>query len=448
MKPKIIPPSEHRIAREDISAGALEAVARLRGAGFGAYVVGGAVRDLLLGRHPKDFDIATDARPEQVRGLFRNCRLIGRRFRLALARFGRETLEVATFRASHEDAHEWHGRQTDDGRITRDNVYGDMDADARRRDLSVNALYYDAEDGAVIDYFGGADDIRARRIRVIGDAATRYREDPVRMLRVLRFAAKLDFHIDAEAARPIADLARLLDEIPPARLFDEALKLFHKGHALRSFELLREYGLFGYLFLQTEEALDGDGDGVVEPFIRAGLGNTDKRVNDGQSVNPAFLYAFLLWGRLRQDMRDAGEEEAANPERTLALAEEIFQAQTEQTAVPRRYSTRAREVWLAQPRFSQRSDKRALKLVAQPGFRAAYDFLLLRCQAGEDLKALCDWWTAFQQTEAATAAMAAAQAPRYDHDSPRPSRRRGRRHGRRGGGQHERHAATSAGFRA
>ena len=429
MKPTIIPRAEHSISRAHISESALKVLYRLREGGFEACLVGGAVRDLLLGRRPKDFDVATDARPEQVRALFGNCRLIGRRFRLALVRFGREVVEVATFRASHEDSHEWHGRQTDDGRIVRDNVYGDMDADARRRDLSANALYYNIKDFSVIDYFGGVADIAARRIRVIGDAATRYREDPVRMLRVLRFAAKLGFALPAEATRPISGLAGLLDEIPPARLFDEALKLFHKGHALGSFDALREYGLFGYLFLQTEEALAADGEGLTERFIRAGLANTDKRVNEGQTVNPAYLYAFLLWGVLRGAMREAGDAAMKNPALMHALSEDIFQAQAEQTALPRRYSARSREIWAMQPRFEQRRGKRPLRFVEQPGFRAAYDFLLLRNQTGEDLSELCDWWTAFQQTEEATQAVAQAARPQSafaPRRRPRP-RRRGKR---------------------
>ena len=377
------------------------------------------MRDLLLDNHPKDFDVATDASPEQVHDLFRNSRMIGRRFRIVHVRYGREVIEVTTFRDTHDDARQEHAHQTDNGRLLRDNVFGDIDSDAWRRDLSVNALFYNIKDFTVVDYVGGLADIERRTLRIIGDPETRYREDAVRMLRVARFAAKLGFSVDDATRRPIAELASLMDDIPAARLFDEVLKLFQKGHALRSFELLREYGLFSYLFLQTEDSLLADESGSVERFIRHGLENTDRRVNEGKSVNPAFLYAFLLWGAYREELLAAERQDM--PAMTAA-GREVFAAQVEQTSIPKRYSIQAREIWTLQPRFEQRRGKRPLRLLSHPRFRAAYDFLLLRNQSGEDLQELCDWWTEFQEMDEARQATATSAA-----DKQRPRRRPRRR---------------------
>ena len=369
---------------------------RLNKSGYAAYLVGGAVRDLLLDRHPKDFDVATDASPEEVHRLFRNSRVIGRRFKIVHVRYGRDIVEVTTFRDSHDDAHSEIAHQASDGRLLRDNVFGEIDTDAWRRDLSVNALFYNIKDFTIVDYVNGIEDIAAKRLRIIGDPETRYREDPVRMLRVARFAAKLGFTADEATLAPIEKLAPLLDDIPAARLFDEALKLFHKGHALQSFEVLQQYGLLGYLFLQVEDSLQNDETGYVEQFIRNGLSNTDRRVNSGQSVNPAFLYAFLLWGIYREETSNAGRQ---NSQSMIALGQDIFTAQVEQTAIPKRFSIQAREIWTLQPRFEQRRGKRPLRFLSHPRFRAAYDFMLLRNQSGEDLQELCDWWTEFQQQD-------------------------------------------------
>jgi len=418
--PTIIPRSEHCISRSEISDSALKVLHRLNKAGYEAYLVGGAVRDLLLGRHPKDFDVATNASPDEVRSLFRNSRLIGRRFRLAHIRFGREIIEVATFRASHDDAHEDHAHQTDEGRIVRDNVYGDMDGDVWRRDLTINALFYNIKDFSLVDYVDGVSDVQNRRIRVIGDPEVRYREDPVRMLRALRFVAKLDFELDAETAAPIGDLAHTLDEVPSARLYDEILKLFQKGHALRSFDVLRQHQLFGYLFLQVEESLNADTSGDIQRMIRAGLENTDLRVNEGKSVNPAFLYAFMLWGALKEALQASRGDINHSPS-VISAAREVFAAQVEQTAIPKRYSIQSREIWALQSRFDQRRGKRPLRLLSHPRFRAAYDFLLLRNQAGENLQELCDWWTDFQELDEAKQAVATRAS---GDESRRPRRRR------------------------
>lgn len=392
---------------------------RLNKAGYAAYLVGGAVRDLLLGQHPKDFDVATDASPEEVHDLFRNSRIIGRRFRIVHVRYGRDIIEVTTFRDTHDDAHESDAHQTDDGRLLRDNVFGDIDSDAWRRDLTVNALFYNIKDFSVVDFVGGMADIEARRLRIIGDPETRYREDAVRMLRVARFAAKLGFDIDEATIEPVKELASLLDEIPSARLFDEALKLFQKGHALRSFEVLRQYGLFSYLFLQVEDSINADETGYVEQFIINGLTNTDRRVHQGKSVNPAFLYAFLLWGAYREELLMAKRQDMAA---MIAAGQAVFGAQVEQTAIPKRFSIQAREIWTLQPRFEQLRGKRPIRLLSHPRFRAAYDFLLLRNQSGEDLQELCDWWTDFQEMDEAKKA-----AVTRGGDSDRRPRRRPRR---------------------
>lgn len=398
--PGIIPCSEHGITATRISENALRVLHRLHEADYQAYLVGGAVRDLLLGEQPKDFDIATNAHPDQIKALFRNCRLIGRRFRLAHIRYGREVIEVATFRGAHQNVCEDIAHQHKDGRILRDNAYGTIDDDVWRRDLTVNALFYDIKDTSVVDYVGGMEDIRKRQIRVIGDPEIRFREDPVRMLRALRFKAKLGFELVPDMLASIADLAPMLDEIPAARLFDEVLKLFQKGgHALRSFEVLRERNLFGYLFLQTEDALKGDRDGALMKMITVGLANTDKRVQQGKPVNPAFLYAFLLWGALRDELRSKHSEDMRDIPAVTAAAREVFQAQVQQTAIHKRFSIQAREIWMLQSRFEQRRGKRPVRLLAHPRFRAAYDFMLLRNEAGEDLQEMCDWWTRFQEQD-------------------------------------------------
>ncbi len=297
--PSIVARPDHNISRANISRNALKVLYRLREGGFQAFLVGGSVRDLLLGVTPKDFDIATDAHPEQVAELFRNCRLIGRRFRLAHVRFGREIIEVATFRAGGDEAHD-DRVQDDAGRILRDNVYGSIDEDVWRRDFTSNALYYNIADFSIWDFTGGFQDVHDRVLRLIGDPETRYREDPVRMLRAIRFAAKLGFSIAPDSAAPIARLAPLLAEVPPARLFDEMLKLFQGGHGLRVYELLVQYGLFGQLFPHTHASLSGPHGDALEKLLRLALANTDARVAEDKPVTPTFLLAVLLWGPIRE----------------------------------------------------------------------------------------------------------------------------------------------------
>ncbi len=402
MAPTIIPRDKHSISRADISDNALKVLYRLRNAGYEAYMVGGGVRDLSLGREPKDFDVATDARPEEVRKLFRNCRLIGRRFRLAHVHFGPEIIEVATFRALREpdgdaEDHADGDRVYENGRLVRDNVYGTLAEDALRRDFTVNALYYNIDDFSVVDHAGGMEDLRAGVIRLIGEPEVRFREDPVRMLRAVRFALKLGFRIHPQTAAPIPALAETLADMPAARLFDEALKLFMSGMALEAFEMLRHHGLFDPLMPWTAETLEEEGEDRWVPFIAAALGNTDARIGADKPVTPAFLFAALLWPAVRrreQQLIDAGEP--AVPALQQACAE-VQALQQTRIALPKRFSIPMREIWTMQGRLARRGGKRALRLLAHPRFRAAYDFLELRAASGDAPEDLAQWWRAFQE---------------------------------------------------
>jgi poly(A) polymerase len=394
-EPRTYARSQHPISRKQISDGALKVLYRLNKAGFRACLVGGGVRDLLLGYEPKDFDVATDARPEQVRELFRNCRLIGRRFRLAHVRFGREIVEVATFRAPHEEHHE-DALMSQHGRILRDNVYGDIEDDVWRRDFSINALYYDINDFSLIDYVGGFEDVQARRLRLIGDPERRYREDPVRMLRAIRFASKLGLSIDPIASAPFSELGHLLDEIAPSRLFDETLKLFHGGAAQQSYEMLRRYGLFCRLFPSMNKVLDDTDSSFPHLLASHALGNTDQRVVEGRPVTPAFLFAALLWCPMEMARLEATGDGVTASEAQAFAADSVISAQLSHVAIPRRFTSVMREIWALQPRLEKRSRKRIAKLVQHRRFRAAYDFLVLRGQAGEPVGALGDWWTRYQ----------------------------------------------------
>lgn len=422
-----MPRAEHTISRANISQHALKVLYRLKQAGYEAYMVGGGVRDLLLGHEPKDFDIATNATPEEVREVFRNCRLIGRRFRLAHVFFGREIVEVATFRGTSleagDDAH-----RLENGMILRDNVYGSIGEDALRRDFTVNALYYNIDDFSLVDYTGGLDDIRAGRLRLIGDdPVARYREDPVRMLRAVRFACKLGFLIDERCAAPLRELAPLLREISSARLFDETLKLFHSGYALQAFEKLRHFDLFAELFPETDACLAREEQAFPITFVSRGLDNTDRRLLDGKPVAPAFLFAVLLWEPVRgryQALLDDGQPSAD----AMAMAsQEVASQQQRRVAIQKRFALPMREIWALQPRFERRNGKRALALLSHPRFRAAYDFLLLRAEAGEADLELAQWWTRFQEVDASERARMLGTA------TPRKRRRRKRKP--KGGGE-------------
>jgi len=354
------------------------------------------VRDLLLGLHPKDFDVATNASPEEVRAQFRNCRLIGRRFRLAHVFFGREIIEVATFRAHHDQSEGEGEGHMENGLILRDNVFGTLEDDAWRRDFTVNALYYNIADFSLVDFAGGMQDLQKRELHIIGDAETRFREDPVRMLRAIRFAAKLDFQLEPEMAGVIKEQAGRMSDVPAARLFEEVLKLFMHGQALRTYELMREYHLFKYLFAETDELLGSHG-AYLDPFVRQAMINTDDRIRAKKPVTPAYLFAVLLWGPVRKRV----QEDMSLLDALRIAGDEVVRELVKQVTLPKRFSLPMREIWQLQARLEMRRGKRAYRMLENRRFRAAYDFMLLREQVGEPLSELCEWWTAFQQEDAA-----------------------------------------------
>jgi poly(A) polymerase len=351
------------------------------------------VRDLLLGKAPKDFDVATSATPEEVQEVFPRCRLIGRRFRLAHVRKAGALIEVATFRghATAEDSQEDHN-----GRILRDNVFGSVEEDAIRRDFTINAMFLDPVSGDIRDYVGGYEDLANRRLRLIGDPVTRYREDPVRLLRAARFVAKLGVEPDEESAAPSRKMGSLLKDIPPARLFEEVCKLFLTGHASRSMEALQRFGLSSTLFPALKK---GNGPGKVQmgPLLKKALENTDERVRDSKPVTPAFLFASLLWQPVRdrsQTLVDKGESEY---DAMMLASEEVIYAQIGSTAIPRRFSAVTRQIWTMQPRFAKTRGKRWRRILHEPRFRAGYDFLLLRAVEDPSLTGLCEFWTKAQE---------------------------------------------------
>lgn len=391
---QVIARPDHCISRQYISKNALKVLYKLHGAGFSAFLVGGGVRDLLLGREPKDFDITTDARPEQVRKIFRNCRLIGKRFRLAHVYFKDEIIEVATFRAQNEAQDTERSRH---GLILRDNVYGNLDDDVWRRDFTVNALYYNIADFSVIDFTNAMQDIEHGVIRIIGDPEERYREDPVRILRAVRFAAKLGFKIDPETEAPFAEISPLIGHISNARLFDESLKLFLSGYGAETFAMLRHYNLFHLLFPLTEASLnDPDRHILAESLIMRSLENTDQRIDDGKPVTPAFLFAAMLWHPLQMMTKELQAQGLKLFHAFDKAMHQVIVNQTKHIAIPRRFIAVMREIWALQHQLSKRSGRRAFKLLHQAKFRAAYDFLLIRSESEPQLKSLAIWWTDFQ----------------------------------------------------
>ncbi|MEO4046144.1 polynucleotide adenylyltransferase PcnB [Pseudomonas sp. CAU 1711] len=438
--PEVLGPRQHSLQRGQFSRNAVSVVDRLQKAGYQAYLVGGCVRDLLIGVQPKDFDVATSATPEQVRAEFRNARVIGRRFKLAHVHFGREIVEVATFRSNHpqgddeEDSHQ--SARHESGRILRDNVYGDQESDAQRRDFTINALYFDVSGERVLDYAHGVHDIRNRLIRLIGDPELRYLEDPVRMLRAVRFAAKLGFAIEKHSAAPIRRLAPMLRDIPAARLFDEVLKLFLAGYAERTFELLLEYDLFAPLFPASARALERDPE-YAGTLIRQALANTDERIALGKPVTPAFLFAALLWPALPARVLQLQERGMPPIPAMQEAAHDLIVEQCKRIAVPKRFTIPIREIWDMQERLPRRSGKRADLLLENPRFRAGYDFLLLREEAGEETGGLGDWWTDYQDaSDSERRAMIRDLGNRPQDDggegAPARKRRRGGRNRRRG----------------
>jgi poly(A) polymerase len=385
--PKTYKGSDLGINRQYLSPNAVRVCEGLQQGGFQAYIVGGAVRDLLLNITPKDFDVATNATPEQVKGLFRRAMIIGRRFRLVHVMFGREVIETATFRALQEDA------VTDEhGRVLRDNQFGNQLEDAARRDFTANALYYDPVADIVLDYHDGVTDIKAKKMRMIGDPATRYREDPVRMLRSVRFAAKLGFTIDEPTRAPIAEMAELLNNVPSARLFDEMLKLLTSGHAMLCLHKLRDEGLHHGILPLLDVILEHPED---ERFIELALSRTDERVRNDKSTSPGYLFASLLWPLVTKRWKTARERgEHAAPALKMAI-DSVVDEQAEQLAIQRRYISDMNDIWLMQPRFERRSGHSAFRLMDNPRFRAGYDFLLLRRDAEEVDVELGDWWENF-----------------------------------------------------
>lgn len=417
LKRAIIPRDQHSISRKDISSAALKTLYRLHEHGYQAFLVGGGVRDLLLGLSPKDFDVATNATPEQVKQVFGGqCMLIGRRFRLAHIRYGREIIEVATFRAPHHHADsDSHAKTSDDGMILRDNVWGSIDDDAERRDFTVNALYYNIEDFSVWDFADGLTDLNNRQLRLIGDPETRYREDPVRMLRAIRFAAKLNFQLEAKTAAPILPLSELLNEISNHRLFDESQKLLNSGHSARILTLLQEYKLFHRLFplAKTDQA-------SALTLLQLTAKSTDQRIADGRSVNPAFFYAGLLWPAVKEEQQKLVDRGESLYPALQQAGQRIINRQCQRTAITRFTAQAIREIWEMQPRLTHPRSRQIEALLQQQRFRAAYDFLVLREEAGEDTLNMGDWWTHFQEADPG---LRAELARALDKGSPSPKKR-------------------------
>jgi len=432
--PVIIPHDVHGIDPTLISRNAIRVTEGLQQAGHRAFIVGGAVRDLLLGIKPKDFDVATDATPDEVQKLFRRARIIGRRFQIVHVQFGQEIIETSTFRALVDppaaDAAPARRLKRDEldrrthavdasGRVLRDNVWGEQHEDATRRDFTVNAMYYDPATETVLDYHNGMADMRARLLRMIGDPATRYREDPVRMLRVVRFAAKLGFEIEDHTRAPIASMGELINNVPAARLFDEMLKLLLSGHALACLQRLRKEGLHHGLLPLLDVVLEQPHG---EKFITLALNNTDARVRAGKPVSPGFLFATLLW----HDMQQRWQQYEANGEFPVPALhramDDVLDMQTEKLAIHKRFSSDMREIWGLQHRLEKRSGRSALKLLEHQRFRAGYDFLLLRCASGELDESVGAWWTEFIEGDIAAREALLAQGGK--DRAPRKRRRR------------------------
>ncbi|MDF1630448.1 MAG: polynucleotide adenylyltransferase PcnB [Alcanivoracaceae bacterium] len=395
--PEIHSREHHDISRRDMSRAALNVLYGLNKGGFEAYLVGGCLRDILNGVTPKDFDVVTNARPEEVQKLFRRARVIGRRFKIAHVYFGQDVIEVATFRAlSEPDERE----ESEHGMILRDNIYGSIEEDALRRDFTLNALYYNIENFALYDFMGSLDDIRERRIRIIGDPERRYREDPVRMLRAARFAAKMQFELEPETEKPIHQLGLSLHQVPAPRMFDEVLKLFLTGHALASMKSLQQLGLLEILIPESGKHLHEPGVGPVwHSLIEQACINTDKRIAENRPVTPAFLFAVLLWPAVVARTEKHIEHGVPFAPARQKAAGQVIHSQNEITAIPKRFAQVIREIWDIQLRLDKRQGRHAEVLVADTRFRAGYDFLLLREQAGEIEPGLGDWWTRYQEED-------------------------------------------------
>jgi poly(A) polymerase len=406
-KAHIVERDQHSISRRFISDNALKVLSKLRAENFEAYLVGGCVRDILLGSKPKDFDVATNATPEEVRGVFKNALIIGRRFKIVHIRFGREIIEVTTFRANHDPDVQKEGKhsrknlkdsvsaQSSSGMILRDNVYGNIDEDAARRDFTINALYYTTDQFRILDFCNGLSDLNQGLIRMIGDPESRYREDPVRMLRAIRFAGKLHFEIEPSTLKPIDELAHLLESISPARLFDETIKLLTGGHAVSTFELIRNSEVGHYLFAPTLNAL-ANCDAEAARLLDLALENTDKRLAQEKSVTPAFLFAALLWPVLQHRLNMKTASQTNDFQSFQIVANDVLMQQLQYTAIPKRFSLVTKDIWEMQLRLTRKNRRSVENVFSHPKFRAAYDFLLLREESGEVLDGLGQWWKDYQ----------------------------------------------------
>lgn len=396
-----IPRDQHTISRQNIDENALKVLYRLHNAGYRALLVGGGVRDLLLGKKPKDFDITTDATPEEVKALFRNCRLIGRRFRLAHILFGREVIEVATFRGHHDNEADKQDqqkvKQSQAGMLLRDNVYGSLEEDAERRDFTVNALYYDIADFSIYDFCDGITDLKEKKLRMIGDPEVRYREDPVRMMRAIRFAGKLDLTISEESSEPIRRLAGLVQDIPAARHFDEVNKLLLSGQGLVTYRLLKEYKLLHMLFpILFKEGEDDKANAIIEQALM----DSDTRIAQGKRITPAYIYAIILWYPLEQRAQEMSFESGMEYHDAFLLAtNEVLSIQVKTIAIPKRFTSTIRDIWMLQLRLPRYGGKRAERLYQHIKFRAAFDFLSLRAKVEQsrELAELTDWWQEYQR---------------------------------------------------
>jgi poly(A) polymerase len=424
-KPLILGPKQHGIDPKLVSSNAIRVTKTLQDAGYKAFIVGGAVRDLLLGVKPKDFDVATNATPEQVKRLFRRAFIIGKRFQIVHVMFGQDLLEVTTFRGASSDG----SPKDEHGRVLRDNTFGEQHEDAVRRDFTINAMYYDPATESVLDYHGGIADIRAKTLRIIGEPEARFREDPVRMLRIVRFAAKLKFTIDPATRAPIPVMAALIDNVPAARVFDEMLKLLMSGHALACLQQLRKEGLHHGLLPLLDVVLEQP---LGEKFVTLALANTDVRVQQGKPVSPGFLFASLLWHQVLEKWtayKAAGEF----PIPALHLAaDDVLEAQTDKLALQRKIASDMRDIWAMQPRFERRVGKAPYKLLEHLRLRAGYDFLLLRCASGEIDSEIGEWWTAFMEGDGAEREVLLAQKPKVAAEAV-PPKKRPRRRGARSG---------------
>ena len=418
-EPDVLGPKEHDINPQLLSPNAVRVTQTLQEAGFKAFVVGGAVRDLLLGVKPKDFDVATNATPEQVKRLFRRAFIIGRRFQIVHVMFGQDLIEVTTFRGASAD----NASKDEHGRVLRDNTFGEQHEDAVRRDFTINAMYYDPASQQVLDYHRGIADIRNRTLRIIGVPEARYREDPVRLLRVVRFAAKLNFTIDPATREPIQVMAPLINNVPAARVFDEMLKLLLSGHALACLQQLRKVGLHHGLLPLLDVVLEQP---LGEKFVTLALAGTDERVLHGKSVSPGFLFASLLWHQVLEKW-NAYQASGEHPIPALHLAaDDVLNTQTEKLALQRKIASDMRDIWAMQPRFDRRVGKAPYKLLEHQRLRAGYDFLLLRCASGEIEAEIGEWWTEFINGDGPDREELIARKPKTEGEGQAPKKRRRR----------------------